>query len=253
MGKVWLALGAAFVVGLTAIYLLFIHDRPEADWMVYQPDGQVVHGQYWPPGPDSTTGSVESRPEMPEGDGMTLTRWRSGECSMVLQSDGQELNITRFKGQSLQAELNDGSGQNVRHLFDIRITLPDRQRDWHLHYWTRLDGEQQIGWQWDNVAGRLMPVRYRAADMQLIEGTRYELTKNSRWQYQRLKDGKTVEQRMLPGELPAIPAAIPAADQALTAQARQVLRQQVTEMADRLHIAAPSDMLDEKTDPCAAL
>ena len=92
-----------------------------------------------------------------------------------------------------------------------------------------------------------------ALDMQLIEGTRYELTKNSRWQYQRLKDGKTVEQRMLPGELPAIPAAIPAADQALTAQARQVLRQQVTEMADRLHIAAPSDMLDEKTDPCAAL
>ena len=253
MRKVWLGLGLLLVAAITVVYLLFIHEWPDGDWAFYRPGGQKVEGQYWPPGPDSATGYAESRPEIPDGDGMTLTRWRSGECTLMLQQGENSLSISRFNGQALQADLHSGKDQNSRHLLDIRMSLPDRPRGGQLNYWTRLEGEQLVGWQWDNVAGRLVPVRYRAADGQLIEGPRYQLTPNSRWQYQRLKDGKTVEQRLLPGELPALPAVISAADQALTAQARQVLRQRVTEMAARLRIAAPPDMLDEKNDPCTTL
>ncbi|AKJ40820.1 hypothetical protein [Pragia fontium] len=227
----------------------FIFPSPIAQWVFYGEKPSEVRGYTYSPAKDSATGKPENKPAIPKGDGALLTFWSGArQCSLVVKSGNEKISITRFQDsnpQSVQVQYIDEGGTPA----ELNVQLGRG-----ISFWTYADPAVPgdfIGWKFDNLAGKAVPVRYRHQKM--IDGTQYKLLPNSRWSYEKYQNGKVVESKQL-DDLPAIDANKNSKEELeLMRQANEWLSENLQDMSDTLSVPIPDQWLNTNSDPCQSV
>lgn len=239
---------AACVLGGWLIWQFFF-PTPIAQWVFYGEKPSEVRGYIYPPAKNSTTGKIESRPATPEGDGALLTLWTDiKQCSLSVKSGPEKINITRFQDsniQSVQVQYIDNKG---------RVSELNAQLEHGVSLWTYPDGiipGYLIGWKFDNLAGKPIPVSYRGKT--LIDGTQYKRLPNNHWLYERYQRGKVIESKEL-DKLPVVNVEQHREhEQNLISMANHWLNDILQNMSYTLSVPIPDQWLSKDVDPCQSV
>lgn len=239
---------AACVLGGWLIWRAFF-PMPIAKWVFYGEKPSEVRGYNYPPSKNSVTGKIESKPATPEGDGALLTLWTEvKQCSLSVKSGLEKINITRFQDsniQSVQVQYIDSKG---------RTSELNAQLEQGISLWTYPDGMSQndlLGWRFDNLAGKPIPIRYRGT--RLFDGTQYKLLPNSRWLYEKYQSGVVVESKEL-DKLPVVDIGKHRDhEQKLLSLANHWLNDILQNMSYTLSVPIPDQWLNKDSDPCQSV
>lgn len=226
----------------------YLFPTPIAQWVFYGEKPSEVRGYSYPPAKDSATGRVENRPETPEGDGALLTQWADAkQCSLTVKSGKEKIIITRFN------ESNQPSVQ-VRYV-DAHNSASELnvQINQGVSFWTYPDEKnpaEYIGWKFDNLSGKPIPIRYRGKE--LLEGTTYKRLANGKWSYKRFHHGELVETKELE-QLPVFSSEHQEHEQELTRKANQWLSHKLQRLSETLSVPIPDQWLSIDSDPCQSV
>ncbi|WP_159566798.1 hypothetical protein [Budvicia diplopodorum] len=222
-----------------------VFPSPVAQWVFYGEKPSEARGFSYPPAKNSATGHLENKPEIPEGDGALLTQWADAkQCSLIVKSGKEKISVTRFN------ESNQPSVQ-VRYIdsHDVASEL-NVQINQGVSFWTYPDAKkpgEYVGWKFDNLAGKPIPIRYRGKE--LLEGTVYKRLTNGKWSYERFHNGKSVETKELE-QLPAISSENEEHELAIVRDANQWLSHKLQKLSESLSVPVPDQWLNSGNDPC---
>jgi hypothetical protein len=206
-----------------------------ASWVFVGQRGMSVRGETFAPSSDSATGDAESEPRIPTEDGVLLTYWHaSGGCSLSVTRGGGTILLTHLGERGVQLtgardELDVDAGRVVSWLFADPHAPGDR-----------------IGWRYDHLAKRALPVRYR--DGALVDGTRYTLDPGGSWTYARHENGVVVETRTLAALAPIVEE-VTAEDAAIAQRALAWLTEQVRALACPVSVPFDCRRFSERAAP----
>ncbi|MFV0548776.1 MAG: hypothetical protein ACK5M5_08670 [Limnobaculum xujianqingii] len=231
----------------------FLFPVPAAKWVFYGEKPSELRGYIYPPAKNSIDGKLEPKPEIPDGDGALLTLWPDTKrCTLTVKSGRENINITRFRESNpevVQVEYIDESGMPTT----LHVQLNDG-----VSFWTYPDPDitnDFIGWKFDNLAGRALPVRFRGASMmkKVIDGTQYKLQTNKHWLYEKYQNGIVLESK----EYSTLPVTNSEqnhqAELALIDKANQWLSETLQDLSDTLSVPIPDQWLSTNSDPCQSV
>lgn len=241
-----LSLTTVFIVVLGSwLAWYYIYPTPIAQWVFYGESPSEVRGFSYPPAKDTTTGRFENTPSIPDGDGALLTQWTATkQCSLIVKLGQEKISVTRFN------ESNQPSVQ-VRYVDANSVaTELNVQINQGVSFWTYPDPIRQgeyIGWKFDNLAGKPIPVRYRGKA--LLEGTTYKRLANGQWSYERFHNGKPLETRLLE-QLPVVSLDNQDHELEIIREANQWLSHKLQNFSETLSVPIPDQWLNKTSDPC---
>ncbi|NBM55854.1 hypothetical protein GWI68_14005 [Proteus sp. G2669] len=217
-------------IALLSFFILnfYFKHSPLATWKFYGSNGEYITGRYYPPAKDSATDLIISIPEVPEKNGLKITKWDN--CHLNLNNDNKTLDISYFTNGLIQASFSTDNPIYMP-LIELNFYQPDDMH-WSI---TRLTDGTYKGWIWDNVANQLIPIHYQSDRTTLIEGTNYTLMPGSYWLFQRWDNGVLVEEYNL-DDLPAKDNFIPESDKQRLEHAKAEFQNIANELAKPLNL-----------------
>ncbi|WP_157953054.1 hypothetical protein [Limnobaculum parvum] len=231
----------------------FLFPAPVAKWVFYGEKPSELRGYTFPPAKSSRNGKLESKPEIPDGDGALLTLWPDiKRCTLTVKSGQENISVTRFQESTpevVQVEYIDENGMpSTLHV----------QLGYGVNFWTYPDPDANndfIGWKFDNLAGKALPVRFRGGAMmkKVIDGTQYKRQTNGHWLYEKYQHGRVLESK----EFSTLPVANSEqnrqAELALIDNANQWLSETLQDLSDTLSVPIPDQWLSTNSDPCQSV